>query len=71
MGTVYSLKFSEIFHGNKNKEWKFNDMTWREVIIMGSLVIAIAWLGWYPQPVIDFVKPAINSVLEQMSAIGN
>ena len=68
LGTVYSLRiFQRVFHGNKNKEWSFSDMTWREVIIMGSLVIAIVWLGWYPQPVINFVKPTIKTLLEQMA----
>ena len=44
-------------------------MTWREVLIMATLVIAIAWLGWYPQPVINVVKPAIHAVLEQVSML--
>jgi NADH-quinone oxidoreductase subunit M len=68
LGTVYSLRiFQRVFHGNKNRDWSFKDMTWREVLIMGSLVIAIVWLGWYPQTVINLVKPAINLVLEQMA----
>jgi len=72
LGTVYSLRiFQKVFHGKKNKEWNFGDMTWREVVIMALLIITIVWLGWYPQPVIDFVKPTIQTVLEHMTMLPN
>ncbi len=72
LGTVYSLRiFQKVFHGRMNKEWNFGDMTWREVLIMGSLILVIVWLGWYPQPVINFVKPTIHAVLEHLTFLPN
>jgi NADH-quinone oxidoreductase subunit M len=72
LGTVYSLRiFQKVFHGKKNKEWSFSDMSWREVLIMGSLILVIVWLGWYPQPVINIVKPTIHTVLEHLTMLPN
>jgi NADH-quinone oxidoreductase subunit M len=64
LGTVYSLRiFQRVFQGPKIKEWTMPDLSWREVIVIGSLVLVIFWLGLYPQPVIDTVKPVIANVL--------
>jgi NADH-quinone oxidoreductase subunit M len=64
LGTVYSLRiFQRVFQGPKNKEWTMQDLNWREIIVIGSLVIVILWLGFYPQPVINIVKPVIVNVL--------
>ena len=68
LGTIYSLRiFQRIFQGPKQKDWKFSDLNLREIIIMGSLIAVIVWLGWYPQPVINVVKPVIQEVLNQMA----
>ncbi len=64
LGTVYSLRiFQRVFQGPKIKEWTMTDLNWREIAVIGSLVIVILWLGLYPQPVIDMVKPVITNVL--------
>lgn len=64
LGTVYSLRiFQRVFQGPKIKEWTMHDLSWREAIVIGSLVLIILWLGLYPQPVIDTVKPVIANVL--------
>jgi NADH-quinone oxidoreductase subunit M len=67
LGTVYSLRiFQRVFQGPKLKEWNFRDLSWREVIIIGSLVLVILWLGFYPQPVMNAVKPVITAVLSYL-----
>jgi len=64
LGTVYSLRiFQRVFQGPKIKEWDMPDLNWREMIVIGSLVLAILWLGLYPQPILDTVKPVIANVL--------
>jgi NADH-quinone oxidoreductase subunit M len=64
LGTVYSLRiFQRVFQGPKIKEWTMSDLSWREAIVIGSLVLVILWLGLYPQPVIDTVRPVIANVL--------
>ena len=49
--TIYSLRIvQKVFLGNKNTDWKMNDLTLREKVVSASLVIA--WFGWqYSQPV--------------------
>ena len=64
LGTIYSLRiFQRVFQGPKVKEWNMVDLNLREIIVIGSLVLVIIWLGFYPQPVIDTVKPVIINVL--------
>lgn len=68
LGTIYSLRlFQRVFQGSMHKDWRISDLSTREAIVMGSLIIAIVWLGWYPQPVIDIVQPTIQLVLDQMA----
>jgi NADH-quinone oxidoreductase subunit M len=61
--TIYSLKIVQrVFHGNKLKEWNLPDFNLREIIIMGSLIISIVWLGVYPQPVLDTSKKTVYMI---------
>ena len=70
--TIYSLRIvQKVFLGNKNVDWKINDLTIREKIISASLVIVIFWLGLYPRPVFDTAKPAISKSLEKQESKAN
>jgi len=61
--TIYSLwMVQRTFHGPRLKEWSVKDFGGREMFIMGSLIVAIVWLGLYPQPVINTAKPAIQKL---------
>src|SRR5664280_2022179 len=56
--TIYSLRIvQKVFLGNKNTDWKMNDLTLREKVVSASLVIAILWLGLFPKPVLNTAKP--------------
>ena len=58
--TVYSLRIvQKVFFGKNNSEQVIKDLSIRESIVIGSLVIAIVFTGLFPQPVIDTAKPAI------------
>lgn len=62
--TIYSLRIvQKVFFGNKNKDWKMNDLTVREKIVSASLVIVIVWLGLFPQVVFNTAKPALLKTL--------
>ena len=64
--TLYSLRIlQKVFYGTKNTDWKMNDLTIREKMIAVSLVIVIAGLGFFPQPVFDIAKPALRKTLEE------
>lgn len=66
--SVYSLRIMQkVWHGKKSKEWTLNDYVPRELLIMGSLIVVIVWLGFYPQKVISTVTPFINDLQEKIS----
>jgi hypothetical protein len=62
--TIYSLRIvQKVFFGNKNKDWKLNDLTVREKIVSASLVVVIVWLGLFPNSVFNIAKPALQKTL--------
>lgn len=66
---IYALVIlQKIFQGEGKKEWTLSDFSPRELIVMSSLIIAIVWLGFYPQPVIKTVQPVINNMKMQENA---
>jgi NADH-quinone oxidoreductase subunit M len=68
--TIYSLRIvQKVFLGKKSVDWKMNDLTLREKIISGLMVIAIVWLGLYPGPVLNTAKPAILKTLNMQKEI--
>jgi len=46
-----------------------NDLTIREKIVSAALVIAILWLGLFPQPVLDTAKPSLLKTLKNQKEI--
>jgi NADH-quinone oxidoreductase subunit M len=68
--TIYSLRIvQKVFLGKKNTDWTMNDLTIREKLVSASLVIGILWLGLFPKPVLDTVKPAILKTLRNQIEI--
>ena len=68
--TIYSLRIvQKVFLGNKNTDWKMNDLTLREKAVSALLVIAILWLGLFPQPVLNTAKPALLKTLLKQKEI--
>lgn len=62
--TIYSLRIvQKVFLGHQNSEWKILDLTLREKVVSALLVVAIVWLGLFPQPVLNTAKPAILKTL--------
>ncbi len=61
--TIYSLRIVQrVFFGPREKKHSFSDLNMREMLIMGSLTLAIVWLGLYPQPIINTVDPVIKGL---------
>ncbi|MEO6985825.1 MAG: hypothetical protein ABI155_10820 [Paralcaligenes sp.] len=42
--------------------WKLADSTPRELAMLGAMVAITLWLGLYPQPVLDTLKPALEGL---------
>ncbi len=63
--TVYSLRIMQkIYFGRVNTLRKMPDLGMREKFIAVALIIAIVFLGLFPQPVIETAKPVFNKTLK-------
>jgi NADH-quinone oxidoreductase subunit M len=63
VATVYSLRIIQLaFHGEKREEWSLPDLNAREMLVMGSMILVIVWLGLFPQPVLKTAEPALKEV---------
>lgn len=65
---VYSLwMMQRAFQGESRLESgqaeKLNDFDSREMATMAAMMVALIWLGLYPQPVLDLTQPVIDSLL--------
>ncbi len=59
-GTIYALRIMQkVFYGKQNQEYKIKDLSVRESVTLGAMVIVIVFLGVLPQSVIKTAKPAI------------
>jgi NADH-quinone oxidoreductase subunit M len=62
--TLYSIRIMQrVFYGKRNSDKSFRDLSVRELFTLGSMVVVILYLGFFPQPVINTAKPAILKTL--------
>jgi NADH-quinone oxidoreductase subunit M len=67
-GAVYSLwLLQQAFFGTPDDTRPFADFGAREMLTMGGMMIALLWLGLYPQPVLDLVQPVLRGMYGAMS----
>jgi len=50
------------FQGTPDEDRKFADFGGREMATMAAMMIALVWLGLYPQPVLDLAQPVLDSL---------
>lgn len=63
--TIYALwMIQAVFHGSQKKIRKVADLSGREAVVTGAMILAILWFGLYPQPVLKTTAPALKH-LEQ------
>lgn len=63
VATVYSLRIVQrTFHGENLGGWAPADLTTREMAAFGVMILALVWLGLYPQPVLNTAEPALKSL---------
>lgn len=64
--TVYSLwMIQRLFHGPRERGRPVRDLSVREMSVMTALIVALLWLGLYPQPVLDAAKPALGDLTQK------
>lgn len=67
--TIYALRIMQkIFYGKREKEWKIYDFGIREMIMMSAMIIAIAWLGVYPQTFLTTAKSSIENIIRHFNS---
>jgi len=45
---------------------KIKDLNFREVFAIAPLVLLIVGFGLYPKPVVDIIKPAVESTMQRV-----
>jgi NADH-quinone oxidoreductase subunit M len=72
--TVYALRFiQQTFHGLSRDAWKVLDLAPRELAIMAVMIVALVYIGLYPQPLLNTANPALSHlqrVVEQPGMLG-
>jgi len=71
-GAIYSLiLIQRSFQGEPKEKWaklQTADFAEREMLTMAVMMLALIFLGIYPQPVLDTAQPVLQSLLEMVSA---
>ena len=58
--TLYGLRFAQsAFQGPNLHHWKLPDMRLREWAVLGLMMACLVWIGLYPQPVLNTVRPSL------------
>jgi NADH-quinone oxidoreductase subunit M len=66
VATIYSLwLIHRVFHGPNKNNISAPDMNLREMAVSAAIIAGIVWIGFFPQTVLNTVKPAIDTVLRQ------
>ncbi len=65
---IYALRIMQkVWHERKAKEWEIKDYIPRELIILGSLILVIVWLGLFPQKIFSTISSSINSIHDRIN----
>ena len=68
--TAYSLRIvQKVFLGGQQKDRVLPDLSSREKLIMVPMVIAIVWLGLFPQPILNMANRTIKDLLPRTKQI--
>jgi NADH-quinone oxidoreductase subunit M len=69
---IYALWFVfRIFQGSPAPVPRFADINPRNAFVCIVLAVGTVWIGLKPQPLIDFVKPAVDSIALAQQRIFN
>jgi NADH-quinone oxidoreductase subunit M len=69
--TIYSLWIvQKAFHGPLEEGRTLTDLGAREVFVLGAMVVALVWLGLWPQPVLETAEPALAALRDLAAATG-
>ena len=69
VGAVYTLRAYQLSMYGAPKATPFADLTWNEWLTYLIIMVIIVVFGVYPQAIIDFLSPSIDSLLESVKTI--
>ena len=68
VSTIYALSFVQrVFHGEPRASAALTDFSSRHMIVMGTMIMTLVWLGCYPQPVFDTASAGIANLQRVVS----
>jgi NADH-quinone oxidoreductase subunit M len=68
---VYSLwMMQQVFQGSPDEQRAMQDFDAREMFSMAAMMIALIWLGLYPQPVLDLAQPVLDGLQQLVPGAG-
>ena len=68
---VYSLwMIQQAFQGSPDEQRQMPDFDAREMVSMAAMMIALIWLGLYPQPVLDLAQPVLEGLQQLVPGAG-
>lgn len=73
VSVTYSLRIlQKIFHqSSQTKVDELVDLNPREWLVLGSLTVAILWLGFFPQSVVKVAQPAFDRLGKNIESLNN
>jgi len=67
--TFYGLKFVQgTFYGPNLHQWRLFDIRLREWTILGPMILGLLWIGLYPQPVLNTLRPSLTTMQQSAFA---
>jgi NADH-quinone oxidoreductase subunit M len=69
VGAVYTLRAYQLSMYGAPKSTPFADLTWNEWLAYLIIMVTIVVFGVYPQAIIDFLSPSIDSLIESVKTI--
>jgi NADH-quinone oxidoreductase subunit M len=68
LASIYILlMYQRMMTGEPNEQThRLPDLSWREVWVAAPLLAIIVGLGFYPQPVLDVINPAVERTMQQI-----
>ncbi|HZR46183.1 MAG TPA: NADH-quinone oxidoreductase subunit M [Candidatus Manganitrophaceae bacterium] len=69
VGTFYGMRLiQKVFQGPNRNDWALPDLQVREILILAPMIVAIVWLGIYPQPVFETFQTSLD-ILQRAAAL--
>ena len=69
LGAIYMLwMFRRVVYGPVTHEENraLTDLTWREIVTLVPILVLIVFMGIYPKPFLDRMKPSLETVIARM-----